>query len=745
MIIRNRILLDLLLLAWISWVLFPLLNSGFISDAAYNSQMPGILMYSGVNIWEKILDAAPSAAGNFRPLFFLIEFGLYNVTQNLLLIKSMTLLIVALDVLLFLKIITLLTGNRSLGYLSAFLIPIFFQFRFWHDPIIGFTFLLPMMCMLLFASIIFLIKYLEQNNNYQLIYFSLIYLMALLTYQISYSFVILYLPIIFLHSNRKQGLRIILITIALTIGHIVLSGFLYENMKSLAHDYSGSKLNLDIIPALHALLIQITAAFPLTWKFADAAFHQKFYQIGLENFIAYATFATLFCTALFKFDKTSLNKNIIYKILFFSLCTLLGPALAIAASGHQKELIDAGFGYGYLPVFIQYFGSCVLFLLLLLFIKDLSSGPHYKKVLFVLIWLVVFSVGAITREENILIVKESNKFYKYPRELLGESIENGILDEVEEKDLVLRNHRYPSDYHWFYAMKTNKKINLCSMNIDHQFPYCLSEPYKIAKVLTCSSCDKQTLTNSNSQLVILIKDLVDKEMSKEEIYTFLVKKYGKSILIDEPLFTKGGQSKVYALSYFLGKNYQSGSVIIAEIEDTILIDDVPVELLFKNFKIYNSHDKSLTMYTSQQEYDFLKVASLEADLISTSYSLSQLYADDISLGYKNFHLREGDTQNYLRWSSGQSSIIVYNKTNTIIRRGISFNLIRPDSRPAIITIEDDEETYVFTVDHHRNINLQLNIKPGVNYIKFSSDAVPVDNGDPREIVFGINNYHLEDV
>ena len=175
----------------------------------------------------------------------------------------------------------------------------------------------------------------------------------------------------------------------------------------------------------------------MSWKFANAPFHQKFYQIGLENFITYATFATLFCTALFKFDKTSLNKNIIYKILFFSLCTLLGPALAIAASGHQKELIDAGFGYGYTPVFIQYFGLCVLILFLLLFIKDLSSGPHYKKVLFVLIWLVVFSVGAITREENILIVKESNKFYKYPRELLGESIENGILDEVEEEDLIL--------------------------------------------------------------------------------------------------------------------------------------------------------------------------------------------------------------------------------------------------------------------------------------------------------------------
>ena len=300
--------------------------------------------------------------------------------------------------------------------------------------------------------------------------------------------------------------------------------------------------------------------------------HQKFYQIGLENFIAYATFATLFCTALFKFDKNSLNKNIIYKILFFSLCALLGPALAIAASGHQKELIDAGFGYGYLPVFIQYFGSCVLFLLLLLFIKDLSSGPHYKKVFFVLIWLVVFSVGAITREENILIVKESNKFYKYPRELLGESIKNGLLDDVGEKDLILRNERYPSDYHWFYSMKTNKKINLCSMNIDHQFPYCLSEPYKIAKGFTCAICRKETIVLSSFKPAILMKkeveDLFDKGMSKEEIYTFIVNKYGDEVVIPiNENVSKDIQSKIYGVSYFLGNNYTSGSVLIAEILD----------------------------------------------------------------------------------------------------------------------------------------------------------------------------------
>jgi hypothetical protein len=730
------------------------LSSGFISDDSYHSQIRGLLIFNDMTFWQEVWDriaAGLSEAGRFRPVNWIYLYGLYYITQDLLLMKSLTLLIICIDVLLFSRIIRTFTGSQNLAYLCAFLVPLFFQFRFWHDPILAFTFFLPMMCMLLFVSILFLTAYFEKKKKSYLICFVVVYFVSLLAYEITYSFIFCYVAIIFFYSWRKESYKVITSIALLTLLHIGIGNYFHmgESPSSLEGEYLGSKLQLDIIGIIHALYIQATAAIPLSWKFANAPFHQKFYEIGIENLILYATFATLFCTALFKFDKNSLNKNIIYKILFFSLCTFLGPALAIAASGHQKELIDAGFGYGYTPVFIQYFGLCVLILFLLLSIKDLSSGPHYKKIFFVLIWLVVFSVGAITREENILIVKESNKFYKYPRELLGESIKNGLLDDVGEEDLILRNYRYPSDFYWFYAMKTNRKINVCGLNIQHEFPYCLFEPYEVAKVLTCSSCKRQTIANSNSQLAISMKEAIkskfDEGLSREEVVNYFAKKYGKSILIDEPLSTKGSQSKVYALSYFLGKNYQSGSVIIAEIEDTILIDDVPVELLFKNFKIYNSHDKSLTMYTSQQEYDFLKVASLEADLISTSYRLSQFYADDISLGYKNFHLREGDTQNYLRWSSGQSSIIVYNKTNTIIRRGISFDLIRPDSRPAIITIEDDEETYVFTVDHHRNINLQLNIKPGVNYIKFSSDAVPVDNGDPREIVFGISNYHLEDV
>ena len=35
--------------------------------------------------------------------------------------------------------------------------------------------------------------------------------------------------------------------------------------------------------------------------------------------------------------------------------------------------------------------------------------------------------------------------------------------------------------------------------------------------------------------------------------------------------------------------------------------------------------------------------------------------------------------------------------------------------------------------------------PGVNYIEFESDSLPIDNGDPRNIVFGIANYRFNDL
>ncbi|HIC76527.1 MAG TPA: hypothetical protein EYO89_01505, partial [Candidatus Dadabacteria bacterium] len=49
-----RVFFDLLLLIWVVWVLFPLLDTGLMSDDAYNSQIAGTIITYGVTLWERL-------------------------------------------------------------------------------------------------------------------------------------------------------------------------------------------------------------------------------------------------------------------------------------------------------------------------------------------------------------------------------------------------------------------------------------------------------------------------------------------------------------------------------------------------------------------------------------------------------------------------------------------------------------------------------------------------------------------
>ena len=248
------------------------------------------------------------------------------------------------------------------------------------------------------------------------------------------------------------------------------------------------------------------------------------------------------------------------------------------------------------------------------------------------------------------------------------------------------------------SQEANKKIDACGINISHEFPYCLSEQYRI---------------------------------------------------------DKGKTNKIYGLTHhFLGKGYSNGSVLLAELDDILLIDDIPMEMTFKNYKIYNSANKTLTAHKSEVDYDFLKVTFTEGGSESNGYKMSEFLADELSMNFKGFHSREGDQKRYLRWSSGNSTIIVFNKTGSLVKKTMSFSLIRPRSKnigPAIIDISHNDKTTQnklidrYIIESTKEMELVFVFVPGVNYIEFKSDSLPIDNGDPRNIVFGIANYRLNDL
>ena len=224
---RNHILiLDILLVLWVCYVLLPLLSIGFISDEAYNSQILGKNISEGVTLWERLYSEIHGwliGAGRFWPFNWFYKYGLYTLQPSAFTVKLITLFIVVFNVLLYSKIIHFITRDRNLSYLCAFIVPIFFQFRLWHDPIMAFTFMIPLISLFMFSTSYLLIKYLEKNSSKVLTIFSLLYLLSLWTYELTYIFISFYILIILFASQRNGWWKPILLIVAMTSIHIFLS------------------------------------------------------------------------------------------------------------------------------------------------------------------------------------------------------------------------------------------------------------------------------------------------------------------------------------------------------------------------------------------------------------------------------------------------------------------------------------------------------------------------------------------
>ena len=128
------------------------------------------------------------------------------------------------------------------------------------------------------------------------------------------------------------------------------------------------------------------------------------------------------------------------------------------------------------------------------------------------------------------------------------------------------------------------------------------------------------------------------------------------------------------------------------------------------------------------------------------YDIRDYEIDEITYRFKDFFSREGAKESYLRWSPGDSTILIENSTGKSLKKILSLILIRPNSKfqhasvSITHTIPNSRgflEMSRYFVLGKKEIEIVLNLKPGTNYLNFKSDSHHIDNGDPRNIVFGI--------
>tara|TARA_Y100001970_G_scaffold91163_1_gene114972 strand:+ start:319 stop:2439 length:2121 start_codon:yes stop_codon:yes gene_type:complete len=686
---NNVLILDFVLVLWVAYVLFPVLSVGFISDDAYNSQVLGKNIMEGVGLWERISSEIQGwlhGAGRFSPFSWIYTYSLYSLLPSPFIVKLITLILIVFNVLFYSKIILFITNNKNFSYICAFIVPLFFQLRLWHDPIMAFSFLIPLVGFFLFSTLILLINYLKENKPGTISLFCFIYSLSLCTYELTYVFISFYILIIIFSSTRNGWWKIILLVLFLTGIHLFITIYFRDsNLDS----YPGSNLNFDYKAVFSSLLVQITSAFPLSWKLANAPAHESFTKISYSPLVVFSIFSLFFAFQFNRIKNSLFKSGVSVRLFIFSLALLFVPAVPIVLTGHQHELIDMGFGYGYIVVFLQYFGSAILFLYLIYYLKNRYLFRNERA--FVLIFLIILSIGYFTRVENSFVVHEVNKAYKYPRDLLRKSIDSGILNGIPSEALLLRNERYPSDHRWFYVMNTGRKMNVCGINLIFEFPKCFEEK-------------------------------IDKE-------------------------------HIYGLAYFMSKDYKNGSVFVAKLQNVSVIEGVPVNMKFQNYKVYSSKTNKLEEVSTSKTYDLLKIANTEVGNNSNDYDLRDFEVDQVSYAFKSFYSREGGKRGYLRWSSGKSIMIIDNSNSESLKKILSLTLIRPNSKHQHASISITHtipgsrgflEMSRYFVLGQKEIEIILNLKPGINYLNFKSNSHHIDNGDPRNIVFGIGNYILYD-
>lgn len=679
-----------ILIVWGGWILLPLLDTGFISDDAYNSQTLGRLISDNVGLLQRVSDESLGwlkGAGRFNPVNWGYIYGMYTLTTSFLIVKTIGMLLTLVSILLFAQLTYEFSGSVRLRLLCVLTIPLLIQFRLWHDPVVGFSAIIPLVCGLCFLSAIVFKKSIKQDNAALLIPAVLIFLIAILTYELAYFFFPIFILLFLANYNCTKRLSrvgaygITIIFILLTT-HYGITKVLMTGKNS----YPALIPRADSEYFLKATLYQLSSALPLTWKLASGVPHQRsFPLVGLQTYI-FLLFSMYYAYLLYYWKDRVANRAYLFAL---SLALIIFPAIPAVISGHQAEIANAGLGYGYIVVFAQYFGVGLLLLVLLQYLHHKISGRIAANLLFVIfISLAISLSGLLTRNENEFVVKQLEWPYKIPRAFLEKVVKSGFLDEVGPADTIIRNYSFPNDNGWFYAQSAGRKINLCSSNIDYDYIPC-----------------------------------IDKRLKQND------------------------RGRFFGFYYSIPKGDGSPFAVLAELDDKISLGDFKENNLpFVKYKIYR--EEGVEHRQSKVPYNFYKflLAPVQAEADFDQNSLLDTKFNKIPVDYENFWPVESDGKSILRWSSGESRISVYNKKSVNVLVDMTFTIIRPDDKViGLDVILSSGTTKNYSVSHSREFKYRLELAPGLTTLNLFSGAPHILNGDPRNIVFGIVNFNLKEI
>jgi len=443
-----------------------IIHSGYYSDDSLNSLTRGILIEENVSLANFTYDIVKSwitSVGRFYPLAWYV-YALFYILNSLLLYKLLVIMFIVLDIIVFSYFIYIITESKYLCIMSILLTPVFFQMRYYHDPMLGFHLLLQLVFLYFILSLIFLVKYLNNGNKLYFALSILLFLMDLMTYEITYPFVVIYIFVIYLNRHKEFNP-----TLHLSLPYILAScGFLLITISlrtyyeiPFTESSNPYALNLNATNYVHTLAKQIYAAFPMSYYISNP---HSIYANSMDDFrflstemllIVFIYFIVLICVSKKLMDEKPHKLN---HLLLYGILLLVLPAIVISFSPkYQSEL---AWGIGYLPVYISYFGLILIsvYIIYNLYYNLFSINANLFKMAAMCLALAMVSICALNYSNNYNIIERFNSVYLYPRDIAEMSMNDGIFNYVPNGSILVVDSIYPWDQPAFYLMYSGTKF-----------------------------------------------------------------------------------------------------------------------------------------------------------------------------------------------------------------------------------------------------------------------------------------------
>jgi len=437
-------------------ILSNILQSDYFGDDLYNFQISGKVPYEYMTITSYTYEAIVGwmKNGRFFPIAVAYLYYVFDWFDSIYSYKMLMLVVTVTSNLLFSLFIYLFSKNKHISLLVLLITPILFQYRFYHDPILSFHGLMPLLFSFFIVSLIFLLKHLENGNKLHLTASFLFFSACLLTYEISYTFLLIYMLIVSSQISIKTHIKRYFMVLSPYFFVLVLFTVFTLYLRDLTSMDGGPySLSWDVVAILKTYYFQTISVLPTTYYIN---FGHKVHMHDIEIMhitLSLLLFFYIYISALRLkgFESQEYKSLIVLAVLIMLLPGLL-ISLSIKFQGTLGEMNKVQFGLAYIPIYIQTFG---LSLLLSVLINKASS---VKRNLFVLAGLAL--ILTIHMVSNKQVIDKVNSPYKNNREVLTLFLSGDFKDRLHSGDVIKIIGESPFHSKDFVSMVTGKNIKV---------------------------------------------------------------------------------------------------------------------------------------------------------------------------------------------------------------------------------------------------------------------------------------------